>query len=117
MINALMIFHAIISVLLVLMVLLQFGKGAEAGLISGTGSDAVFSGATGGNILTHITTVLAILFLGNSIFLAKLQSTKTSSSIMDGEAPISRPLNTDVQASKKDESTKPEAKTEKKSGK
>lgn len=32
MITTLMVFHAVISVLLILLVLLQFGKGAEAGL-------------------------------------------------------------------------------------
>ena len=95
MINTLMVFHAVISVLLIIMVLLQFGKGAEAGLMSG-GSDAVMTGAQQGNILTKITTVLAILFLGNSIYLAKLQNTNTSKSILDGEAPIAAPLNNDA---------------------
>lgn len=95
MINTLMVFHAVISVLLIIMVLLQFGKGAEAGLMSG-GSDAVMTGAQQGNILTKITTVLAILFLGNSIYLAKLQNTNTSKSILDGEAPIASPLSNDA---------------------
>lgn len=96
--TTLMILHAAISFLLVVMVLLQFGKGAEAGLISGTGSDQVFSGATKGNILTHITTVLAVFFIASSIMLAKLQSTGSSTSIMDDEAPVSRPLNQDKAA-------------------
>ena len=95
MINTLMVFHAVISILLIIMVLLQFGKGAEAGLMSG-GSDAVMTGAQQGNILTKITTVLAILFLGNSVYLAKLQNTNTSKSLLDGEAPIAAPLNNDA---------------------
>jgi preprotein translocase subunit SecG len=90
-----MIFHIVISVLLIVLVLLQFGKGAEAGLLSG-GGDASFTGAQQGNILTKITTVLAVLFLGNSILLAKIQSTKTSSSILDGDAPVAAPLNNDA---------------------
>ena len=96
MITTLMVIHAICSALLVLMVLLQFGKGAEAGFISGAGSDQVFSGATKGNILTHITTFLAVMFLGLSIVLAKMQSKSTTTSIMDDEAPVSRPLNQDA---------------------
>lgn len=83
MISYLMIFHGIISILLILTVLLQFGRGAEAGLISGGASEAVFSGAQRGNILSKITSVLAILFLGNSIILAKLESTNNSQSLLD----------------------------------
>lgn len=95
MINTLMIFQAIVSVLLILMVLLQFGKGAEAGLMGGSASDAVFTGSQQGNILSKITVVLSILFLGNSILLAKLQSERSGTSLMDNEAPVSRPLNSD----------------------
>jgi len=97
MISSLMIFHGIVSVLLILMVLLQFGKGAEAGLFSGT-SDSVFTGAQQGNILSKVTVVLAILFLGNSILLAKLQSNRAGKSLLDTEAPVARPLNTDAAA-------------------
>ena len=98
MLTSLMIFQAVISVLLIVMVLLQFGKGAEAGLFSGGGSDSVVPSGQQGNILSKITVVMAILFLGNSILLAKLQTSTSSSSIMDTEAPISRPLNRDAQA-------------------
>ncbi|WP_127716624.1 preprotein translocase subunit SecG [Halobacteriovorax sp. HLS] len=95
MFTSLMVFHIVISILLIVLVLLQFGKGAEAGLLSG-GGDASFTGAQQGNILTKLTTVLAVLFLGNSILLAKIQSTKSSSSILDGDAPIAAPLNNDA---------------------
>lgn len=95
--TSLMVFHAIISVLLILTVLLQFGKGAEAGLLSSGGSESVLSGSQQGSILSKFTIVLSILFLGNSIFLAKVQSSKTSTSILDDEAPIARPLNSDAQ--------------------
>jgi len=86
-----MIMHAALSILLVLLVLLQFGKGAEAGLISGAGSDAVFSGATKGNIMTKITTVVTVLFFISSIHLARMQTKNTSTSIMDSETPITTP--------------------------
>ncbi len=93
MVTSLMILQAIISVLIILLVLIQFGKGAEAGLIGGS-SDSVFSGSQQGNILTKITTVLALIFLGNSIYLAKIQSSVTAKSILDSEA-VTRPLNSD----------------------
>ncbi len=88
MIHYLMIFHGVISVLLIVTVLLQFGRGAEAGFLSGGATEAVFSGAQRGNILSKITMVMAILFLGNSLLLAKLESNKSSSSILDGNLPL-----------------------------
>ena len=95
--TTLMVFQAFISFFLIGMVLIQFGKGAEAGLFSGT-SDSVFTGAQQGNILSKITVVLAVLFLGNSILLAKMQSRKADESLLKGSAPIAIPLNRDKEA-------------------
>ncbi|HAZ11865.1 MAG: preprotein translocase subunit SecG [Bdellovibrionales bacterium GWA2_49_15] len=119
MITMLMVLQASISILLILCVLLQFGKGAEVGLMGGGASDAVLSGSQRGNILGKITAVLATLFLINSLFLARLQSNYTSKSILDTEAPVTRPLSSDAKkadapAAAKDakatESTAPAAK-------
>ena len=98
MVTYLMVFQACLSVMLILMVLVQFGKGAEAGLISGGATDSGFTGTVKGNLLSRITVVLAIFFLGNSVLLAKLQSSKVQKSLLDSEAPISRPLNSDKPA-------------------
>jgi preprotein translocase subunit SecG len=96
MLHALMIFQAVVSILLIILVLLQFGKGAEAGLLSGGGaSDAAFSTAQKGNILTKITTVLAVIFLAGAVNLARLQSKGAQKSIFDNQAPVALPLNTD----------------------
>ena len=94
MVTSLMVFQAIVSVLLILMVLLQFGKGAEAGLMT-SASESVLTTGQQGNILSKITVILAILFLGNSILLAKVQGSKSGTSIMDSVTPISQPLNSD----------------------
>ncbi len=94
--TALMVLQALISVLLIIVVLLQFGKGAEAGLMTAAGSESIMSSSTRGNIMTKITAVLAVLFLGNSILLARLQDSKFQKSILDTEAPVSRPLNSDA---------------------
>ena len=91
-----MVLQAITSVLLIIVVLLQFGKGAEAGLMAAAGSESIMSSSTRGNIMTKITAVLAIIFLGNSILLARLQDTKFEKSILDTEKPVSRPLNSDA---------------------
>lgn len=90
--TSLMIFQGVVSLLLIVMVLIQFGKGAEAGLMST--ADSVFTGSQKGNILTKITIVLSVLFLGNSILLAKYQGQRGSKSILDSEAPIARPFST-----------------------
>lgn len=95
--TALMILQAFTSVLLIIVVLLQFGKGAEAGLMTAAGSESIMSSSTRGNIMVKITTFLAIIFLGNSILLARLQDSKYQKSLLDSEKPIARPLNSDAE--------------------
>jgi len=106
--DILMVLQAVISILLIIVVLLQFGKGAEAGLFSG-GGESIMTGAQQGNILVKVTIVLSILFMGNSILLAKIEGKKANSSLLDSEAPIARPLNSD--ATSAPAATSPAAKT------
>ncbi|MBC7539067.1 MAG: preprotein translocase subunit SecG [Bacteriovorax sp.] len=95
--TALMVLQALTSLLLIIVVLLQFGKGAEAGLMTAAGSESIMSSSTRGNVMVKITAFLAILFLGNSILLARLSDTKYQKSILDTEKPVSRPLNSDAE--------------------
>ena len=95
--TALMILQAITSLILIIVVLLQFGKGAEAGLMTAAGSESIMSSSTRGNIMVKITAFLAIVFLGNSILLARLEDSKFQKSILDSEKPVSRPLNSDAE--------------------
>lgn len=95
MVTTLMIFQAVVSILLIILVLLQFGKGAEAGLMSG-GGESIMTGSQQGNVLSKATIVLSILFMGNSVYLARLQSQRADSSLLDSEAPVARPLNMDT---------------------
>lgn len=95
--TALMILQAMTSLLLIIVVLLQFGKGAEAGLMTAAGSESIMSSSTRGNVMVKITAFLAIVFLGNSILLARLSDTKYQKSILDTEKQVSRPLNTDAE--------------------
>jgi preprotein translocase subunit SecG len=85
MITALTIIHGIISVLLVVLVLLQFGKGAEAGLMMDSGASSILPQK--GNVMTKITAVMATLFLGLALFLAILRSHISKESIFDSKAP------------------------------
>ena len=95
----LIVLHVIICVLLVITVLLQFGKGAEMGAIMGGGaSQAVFSSSAKGNFMTKLTSILAIGFMINSIILTTVKSREARKSLFDNEAPVAAPLNSDVQA-------------------
>jgi preprotein translocase subunit SecG len=99
MMTVLVVLHVVICVLLVVTVLLQFGKGAEMGAIMGGGaSQAIFSSSAKGNFLTKLTTVLAIGFMVNSIVLTTMKSRDSKKSLFDNEAPVAAPLNSDVQA-------------------
>lgn len=102
MVTFLIALHVLICVLLVVTVLLQFGKGAEMGAVMGGGaSQAVFSSSAKGNFLTKTTTVLAIGFMVNSIVLTTIKSREAKRSLFDNEAPVAAPLNSDVQALEK----------------
>ena len=95
--TALMVLQAITSVIMIVVILLQFGKGAEAGLMTAAGSESIMSSSTRGNVMVKITAFLAIVFLGNSILLARMSDTKFQKSILDSEKPVSRPLNSDAE--------------------
>ncbi len=96
----LIVLHVIICVLLVVTVLLQFGKGAEMGAIMGSGgaSQSVFSSSAKGNFMTKLTTILAIGFMINSIVLTTIKSREAKKSLFDNEAPVAAPLNSDAEA-------------------
>jgi preprotein translocase subunit SecG len=97
MMTTLIIVHVFICVLLIITVLLQFGKGAEVGAVMGSGSSqAIFSSSTKGNFFTKFTTFLAIGFMVNSIVLTTMKSREAKKSMFDNEAPIARPLNNDA---------------------
>jgi preprotein translocase subunit SecG len=65
------IFHVLLSIGLITLVLLQHGKGADAGAAFGGGASATVFGAGGaGNFLSRTTAILATLFFMTSIGLA-----------------------------------------------
>lgn len=63
--------HVIVAIAIVGLVLLQQGKGADAGASFGAGASQTVFGASGsGNFLVRSTTVAAALFYGTSLMLA-----------------------------------------------
>ena len=113
MLTGLIILHVVICILLTVVVLVQFGKGAEAGAMMGGGSSqAVFTSSAKGNFFTKLTTFLAIAFMVNSIVLTTIKSKSSNESIFDGEAPVAAPLNSDtpdINVKKNVEENAPEA--------
>lgn len=84
--------HVIASIMIIVMVLLQAGKGSSIGAaLGGGGSQTLFGPSGSGNVLTKITTGLAILFMITSISLAYVSGKNSSSSVMSTikqEAPV-----------------------------
>lgn len=76
-----MVLHVIVGWGLILIVLLQTGKGAAMGAAFGGSSQTVFGSAGAGSFLGKLTTGVAILFMITSLSLATM-SNKTSSSII-----------------------------------
>ncbi len=92
----LIIIHVMVCVALILIVLLQTGKGADMGAAFGGGSSQTLFGSTGAStFLTKATTVAAIVFMVTSLTLAYLSSHQTSDSVMsDVDAPFEQPYPT-----------------------
>lgn len=76
--------HIISCVLLILIVLLQTGKGADMGASFGSasGGQSLFGGAGPATALSKITTVVAIVFMLTSLTMAYTSGHKASQSIM-----------------------------------
>jgi len=82
--------HVIVCFALILIVLLQTGKGADIGAAFGGGSSQTLFGSSGaGNLLTKATTIAAIVFMCTSLALAYYSGRRGQRSVMR-EAPVSQ---------------------------
>jgi preprotein translocase subunit SecG len=77
------VLHVIVGLFLILVVLLQAGKGAAMGASLGTaGSQAMFGSSGAGNFLTKLTTGAAIIFMVTSLSLAVVSTKKDQDSVI-----------------------------------
>ncbi len=75
----LFVLQVLVAVALIVFILIQHGKGADAGAAFGSGSSSTVFGSQGsGNFMTKVTTGLAIIFLSNSLLLAYLATQSMS---------------------------------------
>jgi preprotein translocase subunit SecG len=78
--------HIIVCITMVIIVLLQQGKGADVGAVFGGSSSTVFGASGAGNLLTKITWSCAIVFFATSITLAYASTRRVTGSIFEGRA-------------------------------
>ncbi|WP_423907982.1 preprotein translocase subunit SecG [Candidatus Spongiihabitans sp.] len=84
--NLLLVFHLVLAVTLIILVLLQQGKGADMGAAFGGGSSQSLFGARGSaNFLSRTTSITVTLFFTTSLVLAYLYTrTGEQSSVIAG---------------------------------
>ena len=82
--NLLILFYILISISLILIILLQQGKGSDIGSAFGAGSsNTMFGSSSSSNPLTKVTAILAAIFL-----ILSLSITYISRSSIIEESPI-----------------------------
>lgn len=78
----LIVIHIVVSILIILIVLLQVGRGAEAGAFFG-GTGQVYSTRGQSTFIGKMTTALAVTFMLTSFFLTYTTSTRSKSSVLE----------------------------------
>jgi len=93
--------HVILAIVLIVLILLQHGKGADMGAAFGSGSAGSLFGASGSaNFLSRSTAIVATLFFtnqvkGDSIMNSVMDSNEASTESNNAEKKI-KPENTNV---------------------
>ncbi|MBT6355526.1 MAG: preprotein translocase subunit SecG [Nitrosomonadales bacterium] len=82
--NLITIIHVVVSLSVIGLVLVQHGKGADAGAaFGGNSSGSVFGAQGSGNFVTRLTAICVTIFFCTSIGLAFIASNKNASSAAD----------------------------------
>jgi len=89
--KAVLIAHTLIALLIIVLVLLQRGKGADAGAAFGAGASGTVFGARGSSsFFSRATAVCATLFFVSSLALAYIssQATDAPTSLLENAPPV-----------------------------
>jgi len=99
------ILHITVALFLILVVLLQTGKGAEMGAAFGGSSQTLFGGGGPASFMAKLTTAAAIGFMLTSLGLAYMSST---SRVTAGNVPVTQtPLQVPVENPEQTQSQEP----------
>ncbi|MBR2865396.1 MAG: preprotein translocase subunit SecG [Elusimicrobiaceae bacterium] len=79
----LLVVHFVACIMLILLVLLQSGKGSAAGIFGASGADNIFASPTAFNAINKLTAALAITLFCTSILLTIASNRKSSGSVLD----------------------------------
>ncbi len=100
--------HVFVCIALIVIVLLQMGKGAEAGASFGAGSSQTIFGASGGgSFMGKVTAGAAVIFMLTSLSLAYFYGSPESQTVMpsavsapaqSAQEPVAPPASTDPPA-------------------
>jgi preprotein translocase subunit SecG len=94
------VLHVVACFVLIVVVLLQTGKGADIGAVFGGSSQTIFGSSGAGNLLTRLTTWTAVVFMATSLLLtyASTQGLTTSiaDTLPDEPPPLAAPLEGDA---------------------
>lgn len=83
------ILHILICIVLITIVLLQAGKGADMGAAFGGSSQTVFGSSGAGTFLGKLTATVAIIFMITSLMLTYTASHRSSSLMDQSKLPVS----------------------------
>ena len=88
----LIVVHVLVCIALIMIVLLQTGKGADMGAaFGGGGSQTLFGSSGAGTFFGKATTAIAIIFMVTSLSLAYVSSHRQATSVMKETAPAEAP--------------------------
>jgi preprotein translocase subunit SecG len=94
--TALIVLHLVICITLIMIVLLQTGKGSEIGAVFGSSSQTLFGSTGGSTFFGKLTAAVAIVFMITSLVLASRSSRVPKESVMSGVKPaVTAPATTE----------------------
>ena len=94
--TALIVLHLAICITLIMIVLLQTGKGSEIGAVFGSSSQTLFGSTGGSTFFGKLTAGVAIVFMITSLVLASRSSRVPKESVMSGVKPaVTAPATTE----------------------
>ena len=78
-----LVLHFTACALLILLVLMQSGKGSQAGIFGSSNSDSVFGGPSAATFITKLTAGVAVFIMISSLYLTMGAGKRGMTSVVD----------------------------------